>query len=103
MRGREKNEHYITGKAKDKGCRHPVVGLDYACMKTQFPDAKEGDDSRPILILSEPKYGLTASMFTLGKSNSAPWVIKRIAKWIDASGAMKVIIKATTSWRPSHW
>ena len=39
-------------------------------------------ESNPIFIGAEVKYGLTLAMAVPGKGNAAPWIAKRVADWL---------------------
>ena len=94
VRGRGRSEGRRAGAVKGKEFECPYLTLDYGYLHEQ---AKEGEavnrDTAPVLFGTDAQTGLGMAMLVPGKGASAPWVAKRLARWIDRLGSSRVVVK----------
>ena len=88
--GRGRNDAHRTGAAKKHPYAHPHIVLDYGFLGEA--GSRTGDACT--LIGSEVTTSMGLAMAVPGKGNSAEWVARRLAKWIEQFGHTKVTVKA---------
>ena len=67
--------------------------MDYGFLKASNLDDAADQESNPILMGAEAKYGLTLAIAVPVKGNAAPWIAKRVADWLDSLGSQTVTLK----------
>ena len=93
VRGRGRSDPHRSGGGRRGPSDHSHLAIDYGFLKANNPDDPADQESNPILIGAEAKYGLTLAMAVLGKGNAAPWIAKRLADWLDWLGSQTVTLK----------
>ena len=83
VRGRERNDPHRSGGGRRGPRDDPHFAIDCGFLKASDPDDPADQESKPILIGAEAKYGLTLVMAIPSKGNAAPWIAKRVADWLD--------------------
>ena len=82
VRGRERNDPHRSGGGRKGPRDHPHLAIDYGFLKASNPEDPADQESKPILIGAEAKYGLTVTMAVPVKGNAALWIAKRVTGWI---------------------
>ena len=65
---------------------HPHFAIDCGFFKATVLDDPADQESNPVLIGAEAKYGLSLAMAVTGEGNAAPWIAKRVADWVGLLG-----------------
>ena len=76
VRGRGRNDPHRSGGGRRGPRDHPHFAIDYGFLKANNLDDLADQESNPILIGAEAKYGLTLAMAVPGKGSAAPWIAK---------------------------
>ena len=93
VRGRVRNDPHRSGGGRKGPRDHPHLAMDNGLLKANNPDDLVEQESNPILIGAEAKYGLTLAMAVPGKGNASPWIAKRVVDWLDYLGSQTVTKK----------
>ena len=88
-----RNDSYRSGGGRRGPRDHPHFAIDYGFLKANKPDDPADQESNPIFIDAEARYGLTLAVGAPGKGNAAPWIAKRVADWLDWLGSQAVTLK----------
>ena len=85
-RGRRRNNPHRSRGGRRGPRDHPHFAIDYGFLKANNANDPADQESNPILVGAEAKFGLSLAVAVPGQGNTAPWIAKRVAGWLDSFG-----------------